>query len=462
MHLTLHDLERLTGGRWLSVALLPQQQSDAPLGRVVIDSRDVTPGDVFWALPGKRVNGCDFAEQAFERGASGVVSESMAVSPPVGRWALAVDDALRAMWQMAAEQRRRFAGQVIAVTGSVGKTTTREMIHTVLASRYTGRASQRNYNNHIGVPLSLMSWAPDDDYAVVELAASAPGEIAELAALTQPNVGVITKIGEAHLGSFGSHERIALSKGELLGALPADGLAVLNGDDEVLRRLARGLTTEIVWFGKGADCQVVASDVRNGHGCLCLSVEQTSFRVPVWGRHYLASVLAAIAVGREWGLPLDEIADSLAEFQAPPMRCQVVEINGAKIINDCYNSSPTAMRAALDLLREFDSPGRRIVVCGDMRELGPDEVRWHREIGNEVVTRCGADLLLACGEQAEEVVRAARRSGMPDERTLACDDPLEVAVRLRDWVQAGDVVLVKGSRALGMERFVSALEATCA
>jgi UDP-N-acetylmuramoyl-tripeptide--D-alanyl-D-alanine ligase len=456
-HLTLHDLAQLTGGRWLNVALLPQQQGEAALGRVVIDSRDLSPGDVFWALPGKRAQGSDFAAHAFERGACGVVSESRAVAPPNGRWALAVDDTQRALWQVAAEQRRRFSGQVIAVTGSVGKTTTREMIHAVLASCYSGHASQHNYNNHIGVPLSLMAWATDDDYAVVEVAASAAGEIAELAALAQPHVGVITRIGEAHLGGFGSHEQLAKSKAELLDALPPDGLAVLNGDDDVLRRLARGLKTEVLWFGKGAGCQITATEIQSGNGCLSLSIEQARFTVPVWGRHHLTSVLAAIAVGREWGLSLADMADALAGFQPPPMRCQVIEIKGATIINDCYNSSPTAMRAALDLLREFDAPGRRIVVCGDMRELGDEEARWHRELGGEVVTRCGADVLVACGERAEEVVRAARHSGMPRERTLACDDPLDAVHRLRDWVQAGDVVLVKGSRALGMERFISAL-----
>ena len=457
-YITLHDLERLTGGRWLNVELLPRQRGDAPLARVVIDSRKVVPGDVFWALPGKRAQGSDFAADAFSRGAVGVVSASTAVSPPAGRWALAVNDAQQALWQLAAEQRRRFGGQVIAVTGSVGKTTTREMIHAVLGSQCQGTASQRNYNNHIGVPLSLLAWTPNDDYAVVELAASATGEIAELAGLAQPHVGVITRIGEAHLSGFGSREQLAQAKGELLAALPRDGLAVLNGDDEVLQRLARRLHVNAVWFGKQADCDVVATDVRSGDGRLSLTIEGERLVVPVWGRHHLTSILAAVAVGKEWGLSLTEMSEALADFRAPPMRCQVIEINGTKVINDCYNSSPTSMRAALDLLREFDAPGQRIVVCGDMRELGDEEAGWHRALGDEVVTRCGADLLVACGQRAEEVVLAARRSGMPSERAVACDDPLEAVPQLRQWMHAGDVMLVKGSRAVGMERFISALE----
>ncbi|HEV3006139.1 MAG TPA: UDP-N-acetylmuramoyl-tripeptide--D-alanyl-D-alanine ligase [Pirellulales bacterium] len=456
--LTLHDLERLTGGRWLNLELVPGQCGDTPLGRVVIDSREVARGDVFWALPGSRVDGSTFASDAFARGAAGVVSESEAVSAPAGRWALAVADSPRALWQAAAAQRERFSGRVVGVTGSVGKTTTREMIHTVLGARYRGQASQRNHNNQIGVPLSLLAWRASDDYAVVELGASACGEIAELAGLAQPEMGVITTIGEAHLGGFGGHEQLAAAKGELLAALPDDGVAVLNGDDEVLRRLARRLSVETVWFGKRAGCQVVATDIRYRDGSLSLRVDGHPIVVPVWGRHHLTSVLAAVAVGRQWGLSLGEMADALSGFVAPPMRCQVTEIGGAKLINDCYNASPTSMRAALDLLREFDAPGRRIVVCGDMRELGPEESRWHRELGDEVVTRCGADLLVACGERAEEVVAAARHRGMPPSRALVCDGPLQAAQRVGQVMCAGDVVLVKGSRAMAMERFISALE----
>lgn len=454
MQLTPNELERLTGGRLVA---------HDPVNRIAvqnvrIDSREIEPGDVFWALPGRNAQGSDFAGDAYQRGAIGVVSQSAAVVPPAGRWALTVENAQQALWQVAAEHRRRFTGRTIAVTGSVGKTTTREMIHAVLAPHCQGTASRRNYNNHIGVPLSLLACSPDDDYAVIEIAANASGEIAQLAKLARPQMGVITCIAEAHVGGFGGREQLARAKGELLAALPAGGLAVLNGDDPILRRMARELNTEVVWFGKQADCQVVATDIHSGNGRLGLTIEQTRFDVPVWGRHHLTCVLAAVAVGRTWGRSLDEIAAALADFQAPPMRCQVLDIHGTKVINDCYNASPTSMRAALDLLREFNAPGQRIVVCGDMRELGDDEAQWHRELGTEVVTRCGADLLVACGERAKEVVDAARRSGMPDERTLACHDALEAAPRLREWMHEGDVVLVKGSRAIAMERLIGALE----
>jgi UDP-N-acetylmuramoyl-tripeptide--D-alanyl-D-alanine ligase len=454
--ITLHDLERLTGGRWLN--LEPGQRGSTSLPRVVIDSREVAQGDVFWALPGQHVEGSVFSADAFARGAVGVVTELSAVSPPVGRWGLAVSDSRRAMWQAAVGQREQFGGRVIGVTGSVGKTTTREMIHTVLGSRYRGQASRRNHNNHLGVPLSLLAWRAGDDYAVVELAASAPGEIAELARLARPEIGVITTIGEAHLAGFGGREQVAAAKGELLAALPEKGVAVLNGDDDTLRRLARRFNVKTIWFGKRAACDLVATDLHYRNGLLRLRVDGYPIVVPVWGRHHLTSVLAAVAVGKEWGLSLADMAAALAGFVAQPMRCQVTEVCGAKLINDCYNASPTSMRAALDLLREFDAPGRRIVVCGDMRELGCDEAKWHRQLGDEVVTRCGADLLVACGERAEEVVAGARQRGMPSNRALICDDPLQAARRLRHVMRPGDVVLLKGSRAMAMERFISALE----
>jgi UDP-N-acetylmuramoyl-tripeptide--D-alanyl-D-alanine ligase len=476
-YLTSHDLICLSGGRWLPDGPSPERMH-APLGRVVIDSRDVTPGDVFWALPGTRRHGANFIQDASRRGASRIVTDRIEASPIDGQSAftailpesrpltpepcsdpcctLLVDDSQRALWRAATAQRRRFTGRVVAVTGSVGKTTTRDMIQAVLGCRYQGQASERNYNNQLGVPLSLLNWRADD-YAVVELAASAVGEIAQLAELTQPHIGVITRIGEAHLAGFGSRARLADAKGELLQALPDDGLAVLNGDDIEQRRLGRRLRTPIVWFGRGADCDITATKIQSRGGRLTLEVNGQTFSVPAWGRHHTTSVLAAVAVGRAMGVSAGEMAEALADFQPPPMRCEVSRVGQAQVINDCYNASPTSMRAALDLLREFEAPGRRIVVCGDMRELGADEAAWHRELGDEVVTRCGADLLVACGEQAEHVVAGARESGMPAERALACRGPLEAARRLAPIIHDGDVVLVKGSRALAMERFVTAL-----
>ncbi|MBN2022959.1 MAG: UDP-N-acetylmuramoyl-tripeptide--D-alanyl-D-alanine ligase [Pirellulales bacterium] len=448
---TLQDLHHAIGGQVEPAAMA----LDRELGPVVTDSRAVHEGDVFWAIRGPNHDGADFVEEAFGCQANGAVTGRPA-TVPAGRWALIVDNTSQALWQWAAWRRRRFTGTVVAVTGSVGKTTTRQMIHTVLGSRLRGTASPRNYNNHVGVPLSMMALAPEDDYAVLELGASGPGEIAALAGLCRPKVGVITYIGDAHLGGFGSRAGIARAKAELLAALPEDGHAVLV-DDPWIRRIASYCKAPITWVGRAGACDLVADDVASGGGWLRFRVEKQEFRVPVWGRHHLNAALAAVAVGRLHGLDLAAIAAALGQFAPLPMRCEVIEVRGATIINDTYNASPTAMRAALELLRDFDVPGRRVVICGDMAELGEESAQLHFTLGGQIVETCGADLVIACGRHARSVVEGARAAGMSPARTIPCRDTDEAMPFLGQTILPGDAVLVKGSRQMGMENVVEAL-----
>ncbi|NLS92390.1 MAG: UDP-N-acetylmuramoyl-tripeptide--D-alanyl-D-alanine ligase [Planctomycetaceae bacterium] len=451
----LSDLQNAVGGARL-VKCGDSFDGDAPLGRVVIDSRQVEPGDVFWGLRGDRSDGSDYAEEAFARGAAGAVV-SRPVRAPGGCWTLVVEDTLHALHAWAAWHRRRFSGAVIGVTGSVGKTTCRQMIQTILSSKYCGTCSPRNYNNHIGLPMSMLQMEPDHNFAVLEMGASGPGEIARLAALCRPTIGVITHVGDAHLGGFGSRRQIADAKAELLDALPADGYAVL-GEDPWLVRLRDRSAASTVMVGRGRDCDLIAKEVVLGQGTLSYIVRDVSFEVPVWGRHHLTAAMAATAVGLRLGCTLQETADALRTFRTVPMRCEVIQVRSATIINDTYNASPTSMLAALELVRDFDTRGRRIVVLGDMQELGDEAIAMHRQLGGQAVSRCGADLLIACGEYAAYVVAGAREAGLTAGRSLACRQPEETLSHLGQTILPGDVVLVKGSRALGMERIVQAMQ----
>ena len=363
---TIDELSDAIGGR-----LLPgdnaRDGAAVEVGPIVTDSRRVEPGNVFWALRGPNCDGADFVQEAFQRGAVGVVV-AKAVHVPEGCWAVRAEDTHRALGQWARWKRRRFTGTMIAVTGSVGKTTARQMIHSVLQTRLAGIASPQNFNNHVGLPLSIFRIEPHHDYAVLELGASRRGEIASLAELCAPKVGVITQVGDAHLGGFGSRRGIAEAKAELLAALPPDGRAIL-GDDPWLRGVAQQCDAPITWVGESDDCDFRATDVQSEQGRLRFRVAGHKFCVPVWGRHHLIAALLAVATGRSMGFDFEEMADALEDFQPVAMRCEVREIRGATVINDTYNSSPTAMQAALELIGDFDALGRRIVVCGDMAEF---------------------------------------------------------------------------------------------
>jgi UDP-N-acetylmuramoyl-tripeptide--D-alanyl-D-alanine ligase len=457
MHITIGELHDLLGGKLRYGAMPPCAGDATVVGHISTDSRTIAPDEVFWGLAGPRFDGAHFAEEAFLRGASGVVIAGRRVEPWAGRWSLGVDDSLESLWRLAAWNRDKLSAPLVAVTGSVGKTTTRRMIDAVLGSRLSGTTSPKNYNNHIGVPLSLLQLERWHRYAVVELGATGRGEIRRLAQLAKPQIGVITQIADAHLACFGSHEAIAAAKGELLAELSNDGSAVLNGDDPALRRMAENCRARIVWFGRGADLDLQAQQIESRNGRMRFRADGQRYELAVWGRHYLTSALAAIAVGRMFDFDAKEIAAALAGFTGVPMRCEVSRAAGATIVNDCYNSSPTAMRAALDLLREIDAPGRRIVVAGDMADLGSAALQWHRRLGDEVVSRCGADLLIACGEHAKQTAMAAASAGMPNENTKACRNWQEALPMLLDEMQGGDVVLVKGARAMGMERLVESI-----
>jgi UDP-N-acetylmuramoyl-tripeptide--D-alanyl-D-alanine ligase len=446
---------------------------DLPLGPLVADSRQVEPGDVFFAVKDPHHDGESFVGEAFRRGASGAVV-ARPIAPANNQWILHVEDPLESLYAWAAWKRRRFTGTLIAVAGSAGKTVTRQMIHTVLKSRFKGYLSPKIFKRQAGVPLSLAALEPEHDYAVIEWDANGKREIMRLAGLCRPKVAVITQLDDVR--PIDGRQAITTTVKELLGALPEDGRAVL-GDDPRLRTLTQNCRAPIAWVGIGGECGLRATDIRSEQGMLHFQVggavpttakqngEETvpffrsvPFAIPVWGRHHVTVALSALAVGRMMGLDLPMMSAALAKHQSLPLRCEVLRLREATVINDIHNTDPTSMRATLELLDQCDGPGRRIVVCGDMVEVGEEASSLHWELGKQCVEIGRAAFVIACGEFARHVAGGARSAGLPPQRTIPCLSVDDALPHLGQLILPGDTVLVVGSRLTAMERVVEAME----
>jgi len=452
--LAVSDIQNGTAG----VLVASSGPARATFRRAVIDSRQVRPGDLFFALRGERHDGHDFVLQALAAGAAGAVVERP-IDVPEDVALFQVSDSLAALQHLATYWRRRHDVRVVAVTGSVGKTTCKELVAAVLARRYRVLKSEANLNTEIGVPLTLLQLTPEHQRAVLEFAMYGRGEIDLLSRIAAPHIGVVTNIGPVHLERLGSLEAVAAAKAELVEALPADGVAVLNGDDPRVAALAARTRARVLLYGQGPQCQVRGSEP-SSHG-----LEGISFRLtygensvlvssPLPGRHHLYPCLAAAAVALAEGMALGEIAEALATAR-PELRLRVLPgPRDSTILDDSYNASPASMLAALDLLAEL--PGRRIALLGEMRELGAAEVGGHRQVGERAAAAC--DLLLVLGERAQPLAEAARDAGLKDVRFLESSE--EAAEMLQAELRSGDHLLVKASRALALEKVVDALVAT--
>lgn len=451
-HVSLHDLMLATGGR-LSAVPSP----DATVQQICTDTRQLKRGDVFWALQGEQYDGHDFIAQAFDRGAAFCVAASNA-SVPTGP-ALLVPDTGAALMQFAKWYRGTLDALVIGLTGSVGKTTTRDLIHVAMASEFEGIRSRRNFNNTIGLPLSLLDADHRHEFIVLEMGASRIGDIAELAAVATPEIGVVTAVGPAHLKTFGSLEAIIQGKGELLESLPFTGFAVLPGDDPILRQMADRAPCPVIFVGEGDDNHLQATRVRASFEGLQFRVDGCDFTVPVYGRHHLSNALCAIAIAREIGVRMVSVAQGLERFEPIEGRSQLKTIGQWTVIDDTYNASPLSVSAACRMLPDLELPGigRRVVVLGDMRELGASAAVEHRQIG-ELIAKLKIDLVVACGEHADDIANGAEAAGMDSHCIAAAPDQETMKAVLDCWLEPGDVVLVKGSRATRMERIVEWLK----
>jgi UDP-N-acetylmuramoyl-tripeptide--D-alanyl-D-alanine ligase len=424
---------------------------------VVVDSREVRPGDLFVALPGEHKDGHDFLADALERGAPGLLVQQAPASLPDGAIAYIVEDALAGLQRIGAGHRAALPVEVIGVTGSVGKTTTKEIAAFILSRRYRVLKNDANYNNEIGLPLTLLKMTPAHERAVLEMGMYAPGEIRLLCELARPRIGVVMNVGPVHLERLGGIEAIAAAKSELVESLPADGLAVLNGDDPRVRAMAQKTKARVVLFGTSADCDARGGDLESkGLEGISFTLEyggeSLRVRTRLPGRHLLPNALAAAALALVDGMKMDEVAQALAVARIP-LRLHVYRgRNDSTILDDTYNASPASMLAALELLA--DLPGRRIAVLGDMRELGVEEQEGHRIVGREAARV--AEVIYAVGELGHLIGEEAKRMGHPAVSLWPSKE--EAARRLASELQVGDVVLLKASRAMALETILPELK----
>jgi UDP-N-acetylmuramoyl-tripeptide--D-alanyl-D-alanine ligase len=449
-----------------------------PITDVVIDSRQVKPGALFIALPGEKVDGHDFVNHAFEAGAvAALVDKDLDLSAEVidlrsvkspqieaeihPPFVIRTESALEALQKAATEWRARHDIRVIGITGSVGKSTTKELTADVLGQRFKTVRSPGNLNNEIGLPLSLLSLTEEHERAILEMGFYIPGEIALLCEIGKPQVGVVTNISEVHLERAGSIEAIVEGKGELVENLPAapEGVAILNYDDQRVREMADRTKARVFYYGLSPEADLWADEVEGLglEGLRCVihyGDESVHLRVPLLGRHSVHTVLRAAAVALTEGLGWQEIGAGLQGTQSQLRLMAVHSLSGALLLDDTYNAAPSSTIAALNLLEDLD--GRRVAVLGDMLELGEYEERGHRMVG--VRAAQVVDELVTVGERARWIADEAQVANLNREQVKELDDSDAAIDYLKDRISEGDVVLVKGSRGMEMDRIVSALE----
>jgi len=418
-----------------------------------IDSRTVQPDELFFAVKGERFDGHDFVEQALSAGAAGAVVRR-------DRWPryssrkslLAIDDTLVALQTLATAVRKLWGKTAIGITGSMGKTTTKEALAHLLSVRHRVHRTKGNFNNHFGLPLGLLTLEPEHDLSVIEMGMSHAGEIAALARIAQPNEGVVTTVAPVHLEYFNSIAGIARAKYEMIEALPHGGTAVLNADDEYVSQFGRDFKGKVILFGLKAATDVRAENIEvigpegTRFDLVCHGVRQ-SVHSPLLGQHNVYNVLAAAAVAMEHGITASEIAAALPSLQAADKRGQIVQVGNITVLYDCYNSSPKALTAAVDTLAAMPAR-RRIVVAGEMLELGATGEQLHRDCGRHIAEK-KVDFLLGVRGLAKAMVETAAGAGMKTEFVATPDQAGEWLAR---QTQDGDAVLLKASRGVKLEK----------
>lgn len=428
---------------------------------VSTDTRTIRPGDVFFALQGDNFDGTRFVGDALAKGAVAAVT----TTADAGGTCVVVDDPLEALQAFAAHHRSAYAIPLLAITGSCGKTTSKDLVASVLSTKYSVVKTQGNLNNEIGCPLSLLTIGDDSEFAVMELGANHRGEIAGLCELARPTEAAITMISEAHLEGFGSLEDVASAKGEIVEALPPTGMFYVNTNDPHCVRISESFEGEKVWFGERNDAEGLGSSLgeagdvvlrswrMDSDGEMVLEIDPVGeLKLPMYTRAHVANVLLAVAVGLRHGV--EAFQEPLAEACAAGTRLRITKIGPLEVIDDSYNSNPASTQAALDALRNRPGSGARIAALGEMLELGTDAEFWHKQVGR-MAGEAGVDALFSRGPHARATIDEAKRAGVPHAELHETHDALAGAIQA--CARPGDVVLVKGSRGAAMEHVIERL-----
>jgi len=460
--LTLEEVLKATGGKLL------QGERNTFFQGISTDSRTLSEGELFIALKGDRFDGHHFTLEVLEKKAGGVVIEEDRVGDI--RWngyrsraVIAVKDTLSALGDLAHDWRRKYRTPVVALTGSNGKTTTKEMIAACLETTFPVLKTKGNLNNLIGLPITLLALTERERVVVLEMGMNVPGEIRRLTEIAQPDIGLITNIQRVHLEGMGSLEKLKEEKGELFRRMRRDGTILVNQDDPLVIDLANHYVGQKITYGIECPAEVMAKEIKlkGAEGTsftLILEHEVMEIHLRLLGRHFVPNALSAMAVACLFGVEVNQAKEALEHFQPFPMRMEVIPLKGGKtLINDTYNANPYSMELALETLVEAKGEGKAIAVLGDMLELGNFTREAHEQLG-EKVSKLSIDFLLALGEEAPVVVESAIRHGFPAERGRVVESHSEAISLVRKMIQNGDWILVKGSRRMAMEKIVEGLQ----
>jgi len=447
--LTLSQIAQFAG------ASLSSGDGTAVINKVSTDSRTIKPGELFVALRGENFEGHDFVAASAKAGGTGALVDLQWVGNVPNNFALLrATDTLQAYQTLAANYRRSLAMKVLAITGSNGKTSTKDFAAAVLARRFRVTKTEGNFNNHVGLPRTILEATSEDEVAVWEIGMNHPGEIAALSKIAAADAAIITNIGVAHIEFMGSREAIALEKGALAEAIEPQGTVVLNADDPFTEGIAARTRAKVVLAGTTGGA-VRAIEIRQSAEGSEFTIVEGAHRcraqLPVAGSHMVQNALLAVAAGRAFGLSIEECAAGLAAAPLTKARLQIKEINGVQFLDDSYNANPDSMKAALRTLVELDTEGKRIAVLGEMRELGAESERAHREVGETAAT-LGVNQLITIGDTAELIAEGARTAGL--DKVSSVRSTADAAKLLGEIAEPGDLVLIKGSRAARTEEVI--------